>query len=504
MKLEQRARETPGKPACIVPGERALTYGELHARSAQLANHLRASGLGQGDAMAILLENRAEYLVALWGAHRAGVSFVPINTRLKLAEVDYILDDSRAVALFASSATRELIDRLTPRAELAVRVSVDDDLPGFRALDDVFVVQPATRPAGVTPGRDLMYSSGTTGRPKAVDTAISGDLDQVMAQLYAVTADDVYLSPAPMYHTAPSRTMFAMTQMGVTTVLMPRFDAREFLDLVERHRVTITQVVPTMFVRMLRLPDRVRAGADISSLRAVLHNAAPCPILVKEQMIDWFGPILYESYAATEGHGYTFCDSHDWLSHRGTVGRASLGTIHIVSDDGDELPPGQVGTVYFGGGFPFSYRNEPDKTAGTRDPRGWATVGDVGYVDGEGYLYLTDRKANMIICGGVNVYPQETENVLVSHPAVVDAAVFGIPDSDLGEVVKAVVQLVDPLAAGPDLAAELLDHCREQLASIKCPRSIDFSDELPREPNGKLLKRLLRDPYWESHPRPAS
>jgi acyl-CoA synthetase (AMP-forming)/AMP-acid ligase II len=277
---------------------------------------------------------------------------------------------------------------------------------------------------------------------------------------------------------------------------MERFDPEDFLRLIERHRVTHTQLVPTMFVRLLKLPDEVRRRYDLSSLKAAVHAAAPCPVEVKRQMIEWWGPILVEYYAGTEGNGITFCNSHDWLAHPGTVGRAFGTALKIVGEDGEEVPPGTIGQVYFAGGPQFSYHNDPVKTAAAYHQQGWSSLGDIGYVDGDGYLYLTDRKAYMIISGGVNIYPQEAENVLVTHPAVIDAAVFGIPNEEMGEEVKAVAQPLDMALAGPELASELLAFCRARLSHIKCPRSIDFTAELPRTPTGKLLKRVLRDPYW--------
>jgi long-chain acyl-CoA synthetase len=281
---------------------------------------------------------------------------------------------------------------------------------------------------------------------------------------------------------------------------MERFDPVQFLELVERHRITHSQMVPTMFSRLLKLPQEVRDAADVSSLRSIVHAAAPCPVPVKEQMIEWWGPIIVEYYGATEGNGYTFCDSEEWLAHKGTVGKTILGELVILDDEGKEVPTGTSGTVWFRGATNFEYFNDPAKTAESKDETGtMSTVGDVGYVDEDGYLYLTDRKSYMIISGGVNIYPQETENLLVTHPKVMDAAVLGVPNEDLGEEVKAVVQPVPGVEAGPDLERELIAFCREHLARFKAPRSVDFVDELPRLPTGKLYKRLLRDRYWEGH-----
>jgi long-chain acyl-CoA synthetase len=309
----------------------------------------------------------------------------------------------------------------------------------------------------------------------------------------------VYLSPAPLYHSAPLKFTMAVHRLGRTVVVMEHFDPLEYLKLIEQHRVTHSQVVPTMFVRLLKLPEADRRRYDLSSLRAVIHAAAPCPVPVKEQMIGWLGPVIHEYYAGTEGNGFCAIDSADWLAHRGSVGRALLGTIHILDDDGVELPAGEAGVIYFGGGPVFGYHNDPDKTAASRTKEGWSTLGDIGYLDGDGYLHLTDRKANMIISGGVNIYPQEAENLLTLHPKVADVAVFGVPNAEFGEEVKAVVQPVDVADAGPELERELIAYCRQHLADVKCPRSIDFEAEMPRAPTGKLYKRLLQDRYWEGH-----
>ncbi len=354
----------------------------------------------------------------------------------------------------------------------------------------------------------MLYSSGTTGRPKGVAREHSlvplaesvGTVSPVMRLLYGFDESSTYLSPAPLYHAAPLRFTMAAQELGGTAVVMEHFDAEDFLRDVERYGITHTQVVPTMFVRLLKLAPELRAKYDVSSLQCVVHAAAPCPVQVKQQMIEWFGPIIHEYYAGTEGNGFVYCNSEMWLAHPGTVGTALSGTLHIVDDDGNDLPPGEPGTIYFEGGGSFEYHNDADKTRSSRHPKGWSTLGDVGYLDDEGYLYLTDRKAYMIISGGVNVYPQEAENLLVTHPKVLDVAVFGVPNDDFGEEVKAVVQPVQMPADGAAAAAlerELIEFCRSQLADVKCPRSIDFRDELPRHPTGKLYKRLLKDEYWK-------
>jgi acyl-CoA synthetase (AMP-forming)/AMP-acid ligase II len=363
--------------------------------------------------------------------------------------------------------------------------------------------QPSTPIRDEMEGDFLLYSSGTTGRPKGIKRALAlapmgqGPPAAVpFLQALGFASGDVYLCPAPLYHAAPLAWSMAAHRLGGTVVVMERFDPAECLALIERYHVTHAQFVPTMFVRMLKLPEEERSTWDVSSLEAVVHAAAPCPVDVKQAMIDWWGPIISEYYSATEGIGATFITAPDWLAHRGSVGKAMMGVAHILDDAGNELPSGEVGAVWFSGGVEFNYHNDPQKTAEATDARGYSTVGDVGYLDEEGYLYLTDRKAFMIISGGVNIYPQEAENVLINHPKVLDVGVIGVPDAEMGEAVKAIVQPADWDDAGPELEAELIAYCRDHLASYKCPRSVDFDKELPRLDTGKLYKKQLRARYW--------
>jgi acyl-CoA synthetase (AMP-forming)/AMP-acid ligase II len=352
----------------------------------------------------------------------------------------------------------------------------------------------------------MVYSSGTTGRPKGIrlplpegEVTASHQLAEQIGGRYGLGPEDTYLSPAPLYHTAPLAYTTAAHRLGATVVVMPKFDAEEALKAIQDHRVTMTQMVPTMFVRMLKLPEEVRKGYDLSSLRHVVHAAAPCPVPVKHAMIDWMGPIVFEYYGGSEGNGSTAITSEEWLRKPGSVGKANWGTIHICNDAGDELPAGEQGIVYFEGGWDFKYLGDEDKTRDARNPRHptWSTLGDVGYLDADGYLFLTDRKSYMIISGGVNIYPQEVENLLITHPRVADAAVIGVPNPDFGEEVKAVVQPLDPADATPAFAEELIAFCKEHLSPIKCPRSVDFDPALPRLDNGKLYKRLIKDRYWK-------
>ena len=377
----------------------------------------------------------------------------------------------------------------------------------FEAWDDVIDPLSGDAIPDEQLGVAMLYSSGTTGRPKGIFRRLPevhpGEnlpLSEGLSAIWRLRPGMVYLSPAPLYHSAPHANVALSLRLGATTIVMEHFDPAQYLDLVSDYRVTHSQVVPTMFSRLLKLPEEVRKASDVSSLETIIHAAAPCPVSVKEQMIDWFGPILVEYYAATEGNGLTLCDSEDWLAHKGTVGRALLGEVLILDDEGEVCPVGTTGTVWFRGATNFEYFNDPAKTAESRNAAGdSSTVGDVGYLDEDGYLYLTDRKSHMIISGGVNIYPQETENLLVTHPKVMDAAVIGVPDEDLGEAVKAIVQPSPGVESGRKLERELIAFCREHLAHFKCPRTVDFVDELPRLPTGKLYKRLLRDRYWGDH-----
>ena len=498
------------KPACVVAGSgEAVTYSALDANANRLARLLQERGLRPGDSMAVWMENNATYPEVVWAPQRSGLYYTPVSSRLTADEVAYIVTDCEAQALVTSYERREAAAQLGDRlGSVHTRLMVGGVIRGFEPYEELVAAQSPEALPEPLEGRSMLYSSGTTGRPKGVKRELervplgTQGFDSVLGlgrALYGYDREMVLLSPAPLYHAAPLWFTMAVHRTGGTAVIMERFDPVEFLALVERHQVTHTLVVPTMLVRLLKLAEEQRGGFDLSSMRYCIHGAAPCPPEVKELMIGWWGPILHEYYAGTEGNGFVACDSHEWLAHRGTVGRSLGGpTLHILDDDGRELPAGQVGTVYFGGGPDFEYHNDPGKTRSAHDASGRTTLGDIGYLDEEGYLYLTDRKAYTIITGGVNVYPQEAEDVLVTHPRVMDAAVFGIPHDELGEQVKAVVQPVDPADAGPGLEAELMAWCRQRLASFKCPRSVDFEDQLPRHPTGKLFKRQLRERYWPS------
>ena len=500
------ARTQPDRIAYQMAGSgKAITYRELDELSNQGARLFRALGLQPGDHIAFLMENRLAFMEICWAAQRSGLYYTAISRYLTQEEIAYIVKDCGARILITSPKCAEQVKGLLTEAAGAPRFfMIDEPLPGFRSWDRELAQQPTTPIADQVAGYDMLYSSGTTGRPKGIKRQSENNpiespnpfLRILCADMCGMSSDSIYLSPAPLYHAAPLRFNMMAITLGGTAIIMESFDAEQFLALVEKHRITQSQLVPTMFVRMLKLPDEVRLRYDVSSLKGAIHAAAPCPIDVKAKMIEWWGPILIEYYAGSEGNGVTVTTSQQWLTHRGTVGRAVVGKVRIVDENDQEAPPGQIGTVYFADAPVFSYHNDPDKTKRAYNARGWSTLGDVGYLDEEGFLYLTDRKSYMIISGGVNIYPQETEDVLITHPGVADVAVFGVPNEEMGEEVKAVVQPHDMARAGKELAAELIVFCRTRLSPIKCPRSIDFEAELPRTPTGKLVKRHLRDRYW--------
>jgi acyl-CoA synthetase (AMP-forming)/AMP-acid ligase II len=500
--IADHAANRPDALALLGPGDDRVTYGELYAQAQRVGGFLHEAGLRRGDAVALMLPNRREFLEVAWGCQLSGLYYVPVNTHLTLDEVSYIVDDCRARALFVDgSMSRLASDLRNSNPGVEVRVAVGAVWDGWRPYESSLAAVSSQAPS--SDGSEMLYSSGTTGRPKGIRRPLPAEngswaqsvLELALLHRYGMTGESVYLSPAPLYHAAGVNYTMAVNRVGAATVMIPRFDAEETLRLIERHRVTHAQFVPTMFVRMLKLPLEVRSRYDVSSLQCVLHAAAPCAVDVKQSMMQWFGPIIHEYYGGTEGFAGTMIGPDEWLSHAGSVGRP-LTPIHIVGEDGEELPVGETGEVYFEGGPEFEYFNDPDKTKSVSNDRGWRTLGDMGYVDTDGYLYLTDRSTFMIVSGGVNIYPQETENLLIMHPKVADAAVFGIPNVEFGEEVKAVVQPLDGIDAGPELADELIEYCRAHLAGYKCPKTVDFDPALPRDPNGKLYKRRIRDRYW--------
>jgi long-chain acyl-CoA synthetase len=494
-----RAEAEPERLALVEPGGRTWTAGALAARLNQLVHGLRAHGLAHGDAVAVLLPNGEPLVTALLAVMQAGWHWVPLNTSLTASEVAWILADSGAKALLADDHTGALAAAAAREAGCAPPLSVDTLCAG----------QPTARPEGRLAGQFMQYTSGTTGRPKAVQRATPSLDPDAMAQLlapnlarYDITpgGDHVHLVTSPMYHLAPLSFGYFSLHFGHPVVLMARFDPEAALALVERHRVTTTHMVPTQLHRLMLLPETVRRRYDVSSLRHVMHAAAPCPVELKQRLIAWWGPVVYEYYGASEGGG-TLVRAAEWLAKPGTVGRPWPGAgVRVLDDEGKDLPPGAVGTVYLKLMMDFAYKGDPEKTRAAR--RGeWFTVGDVGWLDADGYLFLSDRKIDMIITGGVNVYPAEIEAALLSHPEVGDAAVFGVPNEEWGEEVKAVVEPAPGVAANRALRERLLAHCQSRLAAYKRPRTLDFSAALPRDPNGKLYKRRLRDPYWVGRER---
>lgn len=502
------AQTTPDKPAYIMAGTgETVTYKQLNDRSNQGAQLFRKLGLKFGDTIAIMFENNVHYLEIAIAAGRCGLYFTPISSRLSPSEAEYILENSGARVFITSPKMMGVVKEIGKLpSNVEHRYMVDDSADGYLSYETAIGELPAEPVPDEIAGGAMLYSSGTTGRPKGVRRPLKGEkiTDEtpgrlVFKALYGFSEETVYISPAPLYHAAPLAFNLMVLGYGGTSILMEKFDPETALQLIEKHKATHSQWVPTMFIRMLKLPKEVRTKYDVSSLKIAVHAAAPCPIPIKEQMIDWWGPVLFEYYAGSEGNGVCAIASADWLKHKGSVGRAMLGVVHITDEEGNELPPGERGMIYFADGEEYEYYNDPKKTAEAMNDKGWTTLGDVGYLDENGYLYLTDRKAFMIISGGVNVYPQETENVIVMHPKVADVAVIGVPNEEFGEEVKAVVQLMDMNDAGPEMEREIISFCREQLSHIKCPKSVDFDPELPRHPTGKLYKRLLRDRYWQGH-----
>ncbi len=507
MHLGTIANKNPDKPAYIMAETgQVMTFQQLEDGSNQGAQLLRKIGLKRGDHIAILLENHPLFLQICVAAHRCGIYYTAISYRLQEEEVEYIINDCGARVFITSKDRQLVVEKLVrkmPKIEKAYML--DGAIAGFEAWEDATAEMPATIIADESVGGSMLYSSGTTGRPKGVlkplpDSEYGADEPAEMFRiLYGVTDGSIYLSPAPLYHSAPLTFSMGFILSGMTCVVLQHFEAEVALKAIERYRATHSQWVPTMFIRMLKLEQNVRLKYDVSSLECAIHAAAPCPVPIKEKMIEWWGPVLYEYYAGTESNGFVTINSEEWLTHKGSVGRPITCSLRICDDDGIEVDTGEPGTIFFEGGPEFEYHNDADKTNESKHEKGWSTLGDVGHVDEEGYLYLTDRKSFMIISGGVNIYPQETENLLVTHDKVMDVAVFGVPNEDFGEEVKAVVQPKDWSDAGPELAGELIDFCRDHISHLKCPRSIDFSQELPRHPTGKLYKRLLKDQYWQDY-----
>lgn len=499
------AKSDPDRAAYVMASSgEVVTYRELEERSNQAAHLFRAMGLRTGDVVAVCMDNNPRFFEVVWAAQRSGLYYACISSKLSAGETDYIVRDSGAKALVVSSgigpAADLLPDVLPGEVKLFMAGACTPAYTGWEAARDEY---PTTCLPDETAGGSILYSSGTTGKPKGIKRPLTGNsildktfLDTLMQAHFGIEQGCTYLSPAPLYHAAPLGWAMGIHRLGGTLIVMEKFDPEQVLQLIERHKIEVAQFVPTHFVRMLKLPVGTADKYDVSSLVSVIHAAAPCPIPIKEQMIAWFGPIVHEYYSGSEGLGFCHINSEQWLAHKGSVGRATIGKIQICDEEGEPLAPRTEGVVYFSDGPPLTYHNAPEKVAENTNKYGWTTFGDVGWVDEEGFLYLTDRRSFMIISGGVNIYPQEIENLLIMHPKVADAAVVGAPNEDMGEEVAAVIQPRDWGDAGPALRDELLAYAKANLSHVKTPRRLEFMQELPRHPNGKLYKRLLRDSYW--------
>jgi len=496
------AKQVPDRPAVIMGSAGStLTYRELDNRSRKLASYLSANGIGKGDHIGIMMSNSEDYLIACWAAQRLGLIYTPINWHLAPTETAYILENCDAKALIISDHARPAVEIISASLHrIRVGLTTGAAFGAFRNLAGILECVDATD-FGHQEGHVMFYSSGTTGRPKGIvrkqgeiDWGHFAPHDMHLKNSYSLGQDTVYLVPAPLYHAAALVWSMNVLRGGGTVIVMEKFDPLEALKLIEAHQVTHAQFVPTMFIRMLRLSENDRREYSLSSLRFVLHAAAPCPIHIKKQMIEWLGPVIHEYYAGSERNGQTTVDSAAWAERPGTVGRAVVGQIHIVGEDGRELPVGEDGLIYFSDGNAFEYYKDPAKTASAFNERGWSTLGDIGHLDADGFLFIADRRTDLIISGGVNIYPNEVEETLIQHPAVADVAVIGVPNSEYGQEVKAVVELHGGMTANSRLAEDMIAFCRSRIAAYKCPKSIDFAT-LPRLPNGKMLKRQIRDSY---------
>ena len=472
------AKNNPDKPAFIMANSgEVVTYKELDERSNKIANLFRSKNLNSGDHIAIFMENNVRFTEILWAAQRSGLYYTPISSRLTASEVEYIIRDCEAKLIITSNALKHVVIELTNLInDIPDKYIIDGEIDGWNSLEESLISMPSSPINDEIMGQDMLYSSGTTGKPKGIKLPLknipieqSEDLMQVVTGLYGTNQDTVYLSPAPLYHAAPLRFTMGVNYLGGTNIIMENFDAESSLKFIEKYSVSMSQWVPTMFVKMFKLPDDIRNKYDLSSHKCAIHAAAPCPIKIKKMMIEWWGPIIHEFYAGSEGNGFIACNSEEWLAHEGTVGKPIVGIPHICNDEGEELPIGEEGTIWFEGDSDFKYHKDEEKTKESRHTihGNWSTLGDVGKLDEDGYLYLTDRKAFMIITGGVNVYPQETENLLITHPKVSDCAVIGVPNEEFGEEVKAVIEPIEWSERGENLEEELINFCKENLSSIK-------------------------------------
>jgi long-chain acyl-CoA synthetase len=508
MHPSQWAERHPGHAAIVTAADGMVRdYAALESASNRGAHLLRRLGLGRGDRIALWCDTRPDYLEICWAAERAGLTFIPLSTRLTADEAGCIIADCDARLIVAGQTVANALRGLLASAAMRGRptATVGWSMPGALEWHAETAALPELPIADQSGGRPMLYSSGTTGRPKGIvhaerpsDITAEHHYEPWLRAEFGLDETSIFASPAPVYHAAPLVFSLTAHRLGATVVTFERFDAEAFLAAVERYRISHAQLVPTMMIRLLRLAEAARQRHDLSSLRAVIHSGAPCPIAVKQAMINWLGPIVHEYYGGSEGFGRTCISAGEWLGRPGSVGRPRFGIVHVCDEAGHELPAGETGLVYFESDVTFAYHDDPQKTrdAAHPDHPRWRTFGDIGHVDPEGYLTLTDRKAFTIVSGGVNIYPQEIENLLVTHPAVTDVAVIGVPDEEMGEQVKAVVQAAPSASVGPDLAAALIAWSRERLAHYKCPRSIDFVETLPRLETGKIAKKALRDAFW--------
>ena len=508
------AESHPRKAAAIMAdsGE-SISFAELEAAANRAARALRALGIQNGDTVAYWIKNSLDYFILYWAGQRAGVYMVPTPTHLSPEEAAYIFNDSSAKLLITAAEINAASDFCKHANEYCPRLrhikSIGVRIEGADSWETIIQDQDSTPIDDEQSGFHLIYSSGTTGKPKGVKLPFVGGnvtdsnfwVDRNKSR-YNLTDDSVYMCPAPLYHAAPLLFSVTAQRIGSTVIILPKFSPEAALTAIEKYRVTYTQMVPTMFVRMLRMDENDRMSYDVSSLESVIHAAAPCPVHIKQQMMTWLGEIIHEYYAGSEANGSTAITPAEWLDRPGSVGRADRGILHICNEEGDELPAGENGLIYFEGASNFTYLNDPQKTKDARHPKHeeWTTIGDIGWVDDDGYLYLTDRRNFVIISGGVNIYPQEIENFLLQNTKVADVAVVGVPNEDLGEEVKAVVQPTNWSDAGAALETELIDFCREHLSHVKSPKSVDFMQALPRQENGKLYKKVIRESYWEKMP----
>ena len=505
-------KKFPDKPAIVMLSSgKTVTHGELNDLSNQGAQLFRSLGLKPGDSIAFMLENHYLFFPIAFAAWRSGLRYTAISWRLQPSEVEYIVKDCEAKAFITSKFLEETAANLEEVLGGVKKFMLDGTSSGYDSYEESIASMPEEPVEDECQGGSMLYSSGTTGRPKGIYRELQLNplpysqeeddlgLGRVVEGIYGGDENTVYLSPAPLYHSAPLGFNTGFLSLGGTSIVMEKFDPEAALKAIQDYKVTHSQWVPTMFVRFLKTDESLRSAYDLSSHKVAIHAAAPCPIEIKENMINWWGPILFEYYAGTEFNGMTIVNSEEWMEHKGTVGRPLVGELHILDDEGNELPSGEPGGIYFGGetATSFEYHNDQEKTKSAISKQGYSTLGDIGYVDDEGYLYLTDRKAFMIISGGVNIYPKETEDALIMHPKVADVAVFGVPHPEMGEEVKAVVQPANMSDIGEALEAELIAFCKEKISSVKCPKSVDFEEELPRHPTGKLYKRLLKDRYWK-------